>query len=1094
MTQTSGRPNTEKILSGLKDFQRDTVEYVFRRFYDDPDPAKRFLIADEVGLGKTLVARGVIAKAIDHLWDSVDRIDIVYICANRDIARQNVNRLNVTSKREIAMATRMTLLPLHLHNLQHEKLNFVSFTPGTSFNLRSATGIAYERALIYHILRRSWDLGNRAGPKNLLQCGAGRKSWRRRLDRFPVEEIDDVLASAYVARISRARMRFRFNRLCERFSHYRQNVPKEDRRARDRLIGDLRSMLAESCVEALEPDIVILDEFQRFKHLLDAEDEVARLANAVFNYPDAKVLLLSATPYKMYTMYHEQETDDHYADFIRTTGFLLGAPERTKQFEGELNAYRRALLEIGGSNGKQLSDAKCSVEGSLRKVMVRTERLPATEDRSGMIAEAKRSIGELQQRDLRAFAHLDRIAKVLKMGDLMEYWKSAPYLLNAMDHTGYRIKEVLVDDIENYRHPELAAALSDARDFLLSWTAIRNYQPIDPCNPRLRTLLAHKVDNGAWKLLWIPASLPYYQTPSGPYAEPGLRHYTKSLVFSSWLIVPKVISMLTSYEAERQMVRILDREADYATERRRRRPLLRFSFEKLEGTDERRATGMSNFLLFYPCATLATEIDPLRIAADLASQNTPQLADVARGVRERLQMLMEPILERYENKSATGAVDERWYWAALALLDAANFRSLVSRWLQTDDEDLQWRIMVRRGDDEGGNFAEHVNLFQDFFEEPGNLGRTPDDLVDVLVKTALGSPAVTALRSLLRLTPENSRQAKTPSEWLLATAAEVAMGFRSLFNLPESITLLRGLERSDDTRYWEGVLNYAVGGNLQAVMDEYVHTLRESLGLIDADTDEMVWQVGEEISRAVSLRTASLEFDEIKASPQSGAASLQRRSIRCRFALRFGDARGEDEGNETRADQVRSAFNSPFRPFILATTSIGQEGLDFHQYCHEIYHWNLPSNPVDLEQREGRIHRYKGHVIRRNVALGHSWRDLRPQLTHLCDPWEFLFQMAGRDRLAHLNELVPFWIFELDQGHRVDRHVPALPLTRDRAHFENLRRTMVAYRMVLGQPRQEDLVKYLESRLGSDLEPDDLLKYRIDLTPPKRLPETNSRI
>jgi hypothetical protein len=48
--------------------------------------------------------------------------------------------------------------------------------------------------------------------------------------------------------------------------------------------------------------------------------------------------------------------------------------------------------------------------------------------------------------------------------------------------------------------------------------------------------------------------------------------------------------------------------------------------------------------------------------------------------------------------------------------------------------------------------------------------------------------------------------------------------------------------------------------------------------------------------------------------------------------------------------------------------------------------------------------------------------------------------------------------------------------------------------MVLGQPRQEDLVKYLESRLGSDLEPDDLLKYRIDLTPPKRLPETNSRI
>src|SRR3546814_9477258 len=34
---------------------------------------------------------------------------------------------------------------------------------------------------------------------------------------------------------------------------------------------------------------------------------------------------------------------------------------------------------------------------------------------------------------------------------------------------------------------------------------------------------------------------------------------------------------------------------------------------------------------------------------------------------------------------------------------------------------------------------------------------------------------------------------------------------------------------------------------------------------------------------------------------------------------------------------------------------------DFHPYCYRVYHWNLPSNPVDLEQREGRVHRYKGH-------------------------------------------------------------------------------------------------------------------------------------
>ena len=90
------RPNLERVLARLKDFQRDSVDYVFRRLYGDVDPINRFLLADEVGLGKTLVAKGVVARVVDELWDTVERIDVVYICSNADIARQNINRLNVT--------------------------------------------------------------------------------------------------------------------------------------------------------------------------------------------------------------------------------------------------------------------------------------------------------------------------------------------------------------------------------------------------------------------------------------------------------------------------------------------------------------------------------------------------------------------------------------------------------------------------------------------------------------------------------------------------------------------------------------------------------------------------------------------------------------------------------------------------------------------------------------------------------------------------------------------------------------------------------------------------------------------------------------
>jgi hypothetical protein len=62
--------------------------------------------------------------------------------------------------------------------------------------------------------------------------------------------------------------------------------------------------------------------------------------------------------------------------------------------------------------------------------------------------------------------------------------------------------------------------------------------------------------------------------------------------------------------------------------------------------------------------------------------------------------------------------------------------------------------------------------------------------------------------------------------------------------------------------------------------------------------------------------------------------------MRGRVAMRLADYRDE-EGAVARLGGVRDAFNSPFRPFVLATTSIGQEGLDFHPYCYRVYDWNL---------------------------------------------------------------------------------------------------------------------------------------------------------
>ena len=99
------------------------------------------------------------------------------------------------------------------------------------------------------------------------------------------------------------------------------------------------------------------------------------------------------------------------------------------------------------------------------------------------------------------------------------------------------------------------------------------------------------------------------------------------------------------------------------------------------------------------------------------------------------------------------------------------------------------------------------------------------------------------------------------------------------------------------------------------------------------------------------------------------------------------------------------------------------------------------------------------------------------------DPWSAIFAEARGMREGDANDLFPFWIAP-GQTAKIERHIPALPLSREQVQKQNLRKSMVLYRMVFGQSRQEDLIEYLLSRFPLDKAEQLVQLCRVDLTPP----------
>lgn len=1054
------RYTADPWLKDLTQFQLRSVDHVMEQFYGVPD-AKRFLVADETGLGKTRVAQGVIARAIEHLQDTVERIDVVYVCANSDLARQNIRRLNVTGAGEIPFSSRLTLLGEHSRRLNRSSedgggVNLVSFTPGTSFDMGHSLGQARERAMIALALMTIHDMSRAERTAAMRMLKGGVATWQRfqqRVDWLAGDLGDDGIDPAILKQYKKLLKRGGRKGVGGHFQALlaevvgRPSVPARFHDDVNRLIRDLRSTLAAASVHTLEPDLVILDEFQRFRHLLSDGNPAGELAHHLFEYDAAKVLLLSATPYKPFT-FADEDGEDHAVDLFRTLEFLAKGRSdiSIEAIRSGLHDYRDSLMA-----GEDVSTMPRVLREQLLKVMSRAER-PML-DGGSMSVERVTTASDLRAADLADYASVREVADVVRRRRdpaLMnaEYWKSAPYFLTFAD--GYQLGRRLR---EAQPSAELTSLLAQSRH--LSGPALARFDQLEPGNARMRVLASDTVDQGWWELLWLPPTMTYVE-PAGPFARPEVRDMTKRLVFSSWTATPSSVASILSYEAERRAAAGSDHYREYTPEARAK---IARRLQYSAGVDGR-PKQMAAMLCHWPMPGLARAADPLPWVA--ARQGVPLDRDAALAAAELVVAERLPTADASDVETAGHDPRDAFWRAAFAWDDS---------WVDASDQQLASALSghasteVDEGatedpDDIPNGLSYHLRAAREARE--GDEPSLDLDSRRVLAEVALYSPANVSFRCLDRLVTDRA----AVTEWgLFNSAAVLANGLRSLFNRLDAIQVVES-HGGNDAPYWRKMLRYISMGNLEAVLDEYLFQLFADRAS-GAATDGLLLEIATEAAEALSLRSPTL-----RALDAGNLASNL--AFVARFALRYGGRTQDAE--DVRQPEVRRAFNSPFWPFVLASTSVGQEGIDFHWWCHAVFHWNTPSNPVDFEQREGRVDRYRGHAVRKNIAAAHGREALSNTTGH---PWDRLYDLAT-DHQDELGDFSPGWVYP--GPHRIERHVAPFAFSTDLERYDRMKRDVALYRLTFGQPRQEDMLDVLRRR-GIDADPDSLKALRIDLAP-----------
>src|SRR6266404_1865767 len=252
-----------------KAFQRAATDAAVRAL---DQGSRRFLLADEVGLGKTVVARETIWRLAEAKKDG-EPFRVFYVSSNQTLSAQNAPRLIRDDKRaqyQLLDVSRPSLLPNgHYPAGSTARIQLFRFSPETALPIlkrKPRSGVTAERALLFVLRARvlKWRLPPRLGLKDTFKGRASKKNFFKEVRAAAARYRSRTLLRGHnfsAAFLSATKTAFALKPgegLQDRLDGFAKGNAQE-------LLGRLRVALTMASLECLPPDLVIFDEFHRYQ-------------------------------------------------------------------------------------------------------------------------------------------------------------------------------------------------------------------------------------------------------------------------------------------------------------------------------------------------------------------------------------------------------------------------------------------------------------------------------------------------------------------------------------------------------------------------------------------------------------------------------------------------------------------------------------------------------------------------------------------------------------------------------------------------------------------------------------------------------------